>query len=214
MISKHVCALLLVCASLARGEELELICHQRTADAIPYDSADARKYAPSRDIHILHLALDVTPNFKERTIAAKAVLKFKPLVKALPELKLDAVDLNVSSVTSSAKVLGYQNTDTQIIVSFEPPIPPDQETTVTINYSAEPKQGLYFRTPEMGYKAEDTHFFTQGEATEARHWFPSYDHPNEKFTSEITCRVPEGMVVLSNGKLQSEERDAASGLTV
>jgi aminopeptidase N len=64
----------------------------------------------------------------------------------------------------------------------------------------------------MGYKEGDTHLFTQGEAIEARHWYPCFDAPNEKFTSEITCRVPEGMTVLSNGKLVSEEKEAATGL--
>src|SRR5439155_21936315 len=74
-------------------------------------------------------------------------------------------------------------------------------------YRAEPTQGLYFRTPEMGYKAGDTHLYTQGEPTEARHWYPCFDAPNEKFTSEIVCRVPEGMTVLSNGRRVSEEKD-------
>src|SRR3712207_7205517 len=41
------------------------------------------------------------------------------------------------------------------------------------------------RTPEMGYKPEDTHIWTQGEPSEARHWYPSYDYPNDKFTSEV-----------------------------
>ena len=82
-----------------------------------------------------------------------------------------------------------------------------KEASVTIAYRAEPTQGLYFRTPEMGYKAGDTHLYTQGEPTEARHWYPCFDAPNEKFTSEIVCRVPEGMTVLSNGRRVSEEKD-------
>src|SRR5262249_25119594 len=98
------------------------------------------------------------------------------------------------------------------IITFDQPIAPDKEASVTISYSATPKRGLYFRTPEMGYKTEDMQLWTQGEAIEARHWFPCYDAPNEKFTSEVTCRVPEGMVVLSNGKLVSEEKDTGSGL--
>jgi aminopeptidase N len=83
---------------------------------------------------------------------------------------------------------------------------------VTIRYAATPKQGMYFRTPELGYRALDMHVFTQGESIESRHWFPCFDAPNEKFTSEVTCRVPEGMVVLLNGRLVSEEKDPATGL--
>ena len=178
----------------------------------PPDSPDHRKYAPDRKVDILHLALDVTPDFKQRTIAGKATLTFKPIAKPLDELQLDAIDLAILSVNATEKVLGYQVTDKKVIVTFATPIPADKETRVTIEYGAEPTKGLYFRTPEMGYKQEDTHLFTQGEAIEAQNWYPGYDSPNEKFTSEITCRVPEGMVVLANGKLVSEEKDPGTGL--
>ncbi len=195
-----------------RGEEKEIICRQSQGLFAAADPSDARKYAPSREIDILHLALDVTPDFKERTVTGKVTLRFKPLAKPFPELRLDGIDLTVFSVVSSEKIIGWQATDKNVIITFDQPIAPDREASVTIAYRAEPKQGLYFRTPEMGYKPEDTHIWTQGETTEARHWYPCWDSPNEKFTSEVTCRVPDGMVVLSNGKMVSEEKDAGSGL--
>jgi aminopeptidase N len=176
------------------------------------ESAEFLKYAPSRKMDVLHLALDVTPDFKARTVAGKATLRLKPIAKPLAELKLDGVDLLVSDVTSTERVLGWQATDKHVIVTFAEAIAPDKEASVTIAYQATPQKGLYFRTPEMGYPAMDSHLWTQGEPLEARHWFPSFDAPNEKFTSEVTCRVPEGMVVISNGKKMSEAKDAATGL--
>jgi len=152
------------------------------------------------------VALDVTPDFTNRTVAGKTTITFKPIAKPLEKLSLDAVDLTVSSVTSSEAILDYQVTDEKIIVTFAQPVPADKEAWVTIAHRAEPTEGMYFRTPEMGYKAGDTHLFTQGEPVEARHWYPCLDSPNEKFTSEITCRVPVGMTVLSNGRLVSEEK--------
>jgi aminopeptidase N len=65
----------------------------------------------------------------------------------------------------------------------------------------------------MGYKEGDSHLFSQGEAIEARHWYPCFDAPNAKLTSEVTCRVPDGMTAVSNGRLVSEEKDPATGLT-
>jgi aminopeptidase N len=118
----------------------------------------------------------------------------------------------VREVKGSEKILGHQATDQQVVVTFAEPIGADRETSITLGYSAVPKRGLFFRTPEMGYKAEDTHLFTQGEAIDARHWFPCFDSPNEKFTSEVICRAPAGMTVLSNGRLMSEVKDSASGL--
>ena len=193
------------------AEEEQLICRQGQAFLAPGESSEVRKYAPSREIDILHLALDVTPNFQQRTVSGKVTMRFKPLAKAFQELRLDGIDLTVSSVESTAQISGWQATETQVIVTFAEPIAPEQETSVTIVYRAQPKQGLYFRTPEMGYKPEDMHVWSQGETSEARHWYPCWDSPNAKFTSEVTCHVPEGMVVLSNGKIVSEEKDSGSG---
>jgi aminopeptidase N len=178
----------------------------------PMDSPDYRKYAPDREVQPLHLALDITPDFKQRTITGHATIQFQPLVKPIQEVKLDAVDLNVISVTSAEKIQAYQVTDDKIIITFAAPIPPNKQVSATITYSAEPTEGLYFRTPAMGYKEGDAHLFSQGEEIEARHWYPCFDSPNEKFTSEVTCRVPEDMTVISNGRLVSRERDPATGL--
>jgi aminopeptidase N len=59
----------------------------------------------------------------------------------------------------------------------------------------------------MGYPAGDDHFWTQGEPESNRYWFPGYDYPNERFTSEVLCRVPEGMTVISNGRLVEARRE-------
>src|SRR5215475_5507812 len=82
------------------------------------DSPGTRKYAPSREIDILHLALDVTPDFKARTVLGKAVLRFKPIARPLDELRLDGVDLRVRTVIATEKILGWQATDKQVIVTF------------------------------------------------------------------------------------------------
>lgn len=176
------------------------------------DSPEYRKYAPDRSFSVVNLAIDVTPDFTNRIISATTTIKFRPIVTPLAELALDAVDLRVSAVKSSEEILAYQVTDERIIVTFDKPVPANKEAWVQITYTAEPTKGIYFRTPEMGYKPGDTHLFSQGEAIEARHWYPSPDAPNHKFTSEITCHVPEGMTVISNGRQISETKDANTGL--
>lgn len=205
---------LLLFSAVLRADDFtaETECRKSSTFLAPIDSSDYRKYAPSREIDILHLAIDVTPDFTNRSVAGKTTLTFKPIAMPFEELRLDAIDLSVSNVTSSEKILEYHVTDQQIIVTFANPIPPDKEAWVTVEHRAEPRNGMYFRTPELGYKAGDTHLFTQGEQTEARYWFPCFDSPNEKFTSDVTCRVPEGMTVISNGRLVSQEKDSAGGL--
>ncbi len=183
-----------------------------SAIAIPSRAGDEIKYAPDRKVEIRHLALDVTPDFGKRTVRGDVTLTFKPLGKPLDELRLDGIDLAVDRVVCSAKLAGHQVTDEEIIVTFAKPVPVGRETKLTIRYAAQPVRGLFFRCPASGYPAEETHLWTQGEAIDARHWFPCYDYPNAKFTSEITCRVPEGMTVLSNGRQMSATKDPTTGL--
>lgn len=178
------------------------------------DDKNDVKYAPDRRVDILHLALDVTPDFEKRSVKGEASLSFVPIAKPLEDLTLNAVDLQVDDVRSNLPLAGYQVTSRNIQISFADPVPLGTEVKLSIKYSAQPSKGLYFRVPSNGYKAQDMHVFTQGEMIEARHWFPCYDHPNEKFTSEVTCHVPEGMTVLSNGKLLSSQKDAQGLLAV
>lgn len=185
----------------ARANEFEHAHFQYRAPAV--DSPNFRKYAPDRDVDVQHLLIDVTPDFENRTVTGQVTITYKPINKPLRELRLDAVEIKATEVAGSEAVQGWNNNDKEIIVTFKDEVPVGKESKLTIKYSAEPKKGLYFRTAGMGYK--DTHLFTQGEDTEARHWYPSYDYPNEKFTSEVICHVPKAMTVLSNGKLLSEK---------
>ncbi|MGO8698769.1 MAG: M1 family metallopeptidase [Limisphaerales bacterium] len=171
-----------------------------------------RQYAPDRSAGFVHMSLDITPDFKQRAIAATVSYVFKPIAQPLAELKLDAADMTIVSVDGLEKIQAWQVTTDKLVITFDGPIPADKEARVTIHYTAQPEKGLYFRTAEMGYKAGDTHLFIQGEAIDTRYWYPSPDSPNEKFTTEITCHVPDGMIVLSNGRLVSQEKDPA-GLT-
>jgi len=171
-----------------------------------------RRYAPERQVDVTHVTIDVTPDFTARTIRGVTTIAFTPLVKPLTELKLDAIDLHITSVESRARIVGHTVTDTSITITFSPPVLPGDPTTVTIRYDAEPQRGMYFRTPQMGYPEGDMHLFTQGESHEAPYWYPSFDYPNERFSSEVICRVPPDMTVLSNGRLVSQEIDPATGL--
>ncbi len=173
-----------------------------------------RRYAPERRVDVTRVTIDVTPDFASRTIQGVTTIAFTPLVKPLIELKLDAFDLNIASVESKAHLAGYTVADKAITITFSPPVLPGDPTTVTIRYDAEPQRGLYFRTPQMGYPESDVHLFTQGESHEAPYWYPSFDYPNERFSSEVICHVPPDMTVLSNGRLVSEQTDAATGLKV
>ncbi len=173
---------------------------------LPHPAA-AINMSPDRVVDILHIKLDVKPDFDTETVDGIATISFTPLVKPLEELRLDGIELEVKSIKSSATVSDYAASAEDITILFEEPIEPGTEAWVEIEYSARPTKGLYFRTPKMGYPKTDTHLWTQGETHEARHWFPCFDYPNERSSTEVICEVPKDMTVLSNGVRLGETVD-------
>lgn len=164
-------------------------------------AGNGRQYARNREIDLSHLRLEVTPDFRKRSLSGVATLTFSPIATPLAELSLDAVDLSITQVEATVPIKAWDLGRKTVTVTFTDPIPADVEVSVTITYSAEPRSGWYYRTEAMGYPKGDDHFWTQGEPEDHRHWFPGYDYPNERFTSEVLCRVPQGMTVISNGRL-------------
>lgn len=161
-----------------------------------------RKYARDRRVDIEHLKLEVVPDFSQRTVAGTMTMDFTPIGLPLEKLELDAVDLAVTEVTAiGAALTDWHVGEEKLVLHFDQPIAPGTKMQVRASWTAAPERGLYFRTPEMGYKPGDTQLWTQGEADLHRFWFPCYDYPNERFSSEIVCDVPEGMEVISNGVL-------------
>ncbi len=165
-----------------------------------------RRYAPNREIDLKHLRLELSPDFEERSVSGTATYTFAPIAMPLSRLRLDAVDLEILDIDSPVALRGHEVGKSEIVLTFAEPIPPGAETNLSLRFRAHPQDGWFFRTEAMGYPAGDDHFWTQGQPERHRHWFPCYDSPNERFTSEVICRVPRGMTVVSNGRL-AEERD-------
>lgn len=201
--------LVLPCLGLLQnswGEE-ELICRDHHHfRAIGSDlEGDGRRYAPRRLVDVTHIRIEVTPDFKQRTVSGTTRIEFKPIAKSTDVVELDAMRLSISNVRSSHTVARFSDDGKRLTIVFEKPIEADVEAYVEIDYSAQPTKGLYFRTPEMGYPDTDTHVWTQGEPYEARHWFPCFDSPNERSSTEVICHVPKEMTVLSNGRMLADE---------
>ena len=208
-----LCAIIQCITRVQGATESDMVACVKSGNfLVPPNAAAHLNYAPDREVAIQHLTLDVTPDFSRRTVAGQATLQFTPIVQPVRELKLDAVDLAIESVTATEEIQAYQVTADHLIITFAKPIAAEHSAKVTITYHAEPAMGLYFRTPKMGYQEGDAHCFSQGEEIEARHWYPCFDSPNEKFTSEVICHVPDGMTAISNGRLLSEEKSPGTGL--
>ncbi|MHC2070346.1 M1 family aminopeptidase [Bremerella sp. T1] len=211
------CLVSVVNSSLAWAEEAFCTCRYCESHAARLGfgvdlGGDGPHYAPVRKVDVQHIKLDITPDFKKRTVGGSTTIRFVPLRKPLDVLKLDAVDLSITSVEASTPVDQFDSTSSDLTIAFAEPIPVGQESWVTIEHHCQPQGGFYFRTAEMGYPEEDTHCWTQGESHYARQWFPCFDYPNEKSTTEVICHVPSDMTVVSNGRNLGESIDPETKL--
>jgi aminopeptidase N len=218
---KHPTCFLVLCLVLAASSRLDgeeqicRYCAEHLARAMPLgmDLEGRYHYAPDRQVDVLHIKLDVTPDFERRTVAGTASITVTPISGSVEFLRLDAVDLSIDAVRcDEVGIADFVSTREDLQIAFATPVAPGKQITVHVDYSAQPTAGLYFRTPQQGYPASDTHIWTQGETHEARHWFPCFDYPNERSSTEVICHVPAGMTVLSNGRRLGESTDK-NGLT-
>jgi aminopeptidase N len=81
---------------------------------------------------------------------------------------------------------------------------------VIVDYSARPRGGLYFIRPDKDYPDRGLFAYSQGETEDNRYWFPSYDFPDDKATSELAVTVPSGLEATSIGR-RLEVRDNPDG---
>ena len=76
-------------------------------------------------------------------------------------------------------------------------------------YSTKPKKGIYFVDAlKDGKITRAAQIWTQGEAEEAHFWFPSYDFPDDKATTEQFITVEKNETAIGNGELLETVKNA------
>jgi aminopeptidase N len=68
----------------------------------------------------------------------------------------------------------------------------DAPLVAEFRYWAQPQGGVYFVRPDKAYPDIAPEIWSQGEPTDNRRWFPTWDEPNQKTPSELIVTVPRG----------------------
>lgn len=172
------------------------------------------KYMPARQYDLEHLRLDLAFDWDRRSVEGTATNTLVPLLPGLDTLVFHAAGLDVRRVRlagGSADLPFALNPEAQTVtVRLGRAYGPGDRLEVAIDYAARPRSGLYFVGPDEGYPRKPRQIFSQGEPELNRHWFPSWDYPNDKATSEMVATVKSPMMAISNGKLL-ETTDASGG---
>ena len=144
-----------------------------------------------------------------RTFFGDVTVELKPLKDNFRQFELDAAEMKFESIKlePAGTNLKYQQTGAKLTITLDKNYSPSETISVRLKYSAKPKKGVYFVDAGENYPAQ---IWTQGEPDEARHWFPSYDFPDDKAITEQYITAPKGEIAVANGELL-ETIDNADG---
>jgi aminopeptidase N len=166
---------------------------------------DKPQWPRDRAVDVRHIALDLVVDVPGKCIAGRATHTVAPLNEGLRQLALDAVEMMIQGVTVGGQTARFEYDGATLSIDLGKARPRGDAFDVAVTYEARPRLGLYFIAPDAAYPDKPQQVWSQGQDEDNRHWFPCYDYPNEKQTSEVRVRVPEGWFALSNGRLVEEK---------
>lgn len=166
----------------------------------------------SREFDAIHYRIKLRFDEDKKMFWGETRITLRPLSDGFEKCFLDAEKFIVSSVEDqSGQPLEFHQGNGKIAVSLGQTYDYGDELSVTVFYFA--KDCGASRNFPLGIsfaEATESHprliqalSFPNG----ARHWFPCYDHPNDKATIEVIATVNEDYKALSNGKLVSVTKD-------
>ena len=111
-------------------------------------------------------------------------------------LEVHFIGMTVDSVKIDGESTTFQRHTGRLWV-YTPSLEGGQSFYADVYYHGHPLTGMFFTYTRYG----EDHTYTSVEPSNARYWFPCYDEPWDKATSELYCTVGPDRYVVSNGKL-------------
>ncbi len=166
----------------------------------------------AREFDAVHYRIALKLDDEKKTFRGENTITLSPLSNGFTRCVLDAETFKVTSVENKkSEPLEFEQTDHELIVHLGKPYDRRDEVSFTVSYYADTRKadprhprrggngmGLGFTeaTPDNPAVISALSF-----PTGARHWFPCYDHPNDKATLELIVTVRSDYQVLANGRL-------------
>jgi aminopeptidase N len=152
--------------------------------------------APDRSFDLLSLHLDLDLDPIKREVSGSARYRAKRFTSG--PLTLDQVGLRFGKVTVGDLELSHRVVADTLVIDVPATVRVGDEVDLLIEYSATPRKGLHFRQGGRGSPDSFSEVWSQGQKRDNRHWFPAFDHPNERFDYTGEVRAPVGWKVHTN----------------
>jgi aminopeptidase N len=153
-----------------------------------------------------HYVIRATFDRVNKKVFGDTTISLKPLINGFTTVELDAIGLNFQTVKlePSGADLKFRTLPGKVVITLDNAYSKDELVTISLKYAASPKKGVYFVAAQSDNGGNEIHsdqIWTQGEPDEARHWFPSFDFPGDKATTEQFITAEKGETVVGNGEL-------------
>ena len=165
-----------------------------------------------KNYDIQHIKLNLDFNETEKSLSGIATIKLIPLINNFHFFQLHAKNMEIQKVKLLDKTFIRFEADSEKLDITLPNAFSYLDTfAVQIFYFTKPTKGIYFNNASETSTKHSGQIYSHSEPEDARYWFPCYDKPDEKFTSEIIATVPENYFLLSNGGLVSTKHNQKKG---
>lgn len=160
-----------------------------------------RRFARTYDA--LHYVIRTSFDVPRKTVNGHVELTLKPLASGFKSIELDAADMKIEQVlNASGNPLRSIQQDGRLLITLDRAYTSSDSITVNIYYRARPRRGLYFVSAERESGIQrPAQIWTQGEPEDNHHWFPCYDFPDDKATTEQIITTGAGQIAIANGTL-------------
>jgi aminopeptidase N len=159
---------------------------------------------PNRSYDVLHYKIELTLHGVAKSVDGKVTTTLVPLFPVLKTVVFDAGEMKIKRVTiAKGKELKFTSTSETVSIELDRSYSYKDTLALSVEYSCTPKKGLTFNNTDGKIPGKRPQIWSQGEETTNHYWFPCYDYPNDKSTSEVVATLDAKYAFLSNGKLVS-----------
>ena len=155
-----------------------------------------------RTYDVQHYTIRISFDRENKRIFGDTTVQLKPLRENFNRVELDAANLDFETVKfADGQNATFKTEGEKIYITLDKNYSPADLISIRFKYSAKPSKGVYFvrqNSSEKGIR-HSAQIWTQGEPEEAHHWFPSYDFPDDKATSEQFITVEKNETAIGNG---------------
>lgn len=163
----------------------------------------SKRFDRARTYDVLHYKIKIDFDREKKQLFGDVTILLKPLEDNFSVVELDASGFEYRFVgLEEGNPLRYEQKVEKLKIYLDRNYSSKENISIRVVYSCYPKKGVYFVEADKrnGY-TRDAQIWTQNEPEEAHYWFPSYDFPDDKATSEQIISALPGETVISNGKL-------------